>query len=95
MVSMPLIAQLGKNYNKILSTTMQGSELLTLALNRVIEIEHLIGGKITYIECSNEPKLYDFYSSFGFIPFDERTLPNENSNNSEEILVQMLKYFNH
>jgi hypothetical protein len=95
MVSMPLIAQLGKNYNKVLSATMQGSELLALALDRVTEIEHLIGGKTTYIECNNEPKLYDFYSSSGFIPFDERTLSNETSNSNEEILVQMLKYFNH
>lgn len=95
MVSMPLIAQLGKNYNESLALTMPGSELLTLALNRVIEIEHLIGGKTTYIECNNEPKLYDFYSDSGFIPFDERTVPSTSANNNEEVLVQMLKYFNH
>ena len=63
MVSMPLIAQLGKNFNPALPMKMAGSDLLELALERVLEIEHLIGGKTVYIECNNQPKLFDFYSA--------------------------------
>ena len=95
MVSMPLIAQLGKNFNPTLPIKMAGSDLLEMALERVLEIEHLIGGKTVYIECNNQPKLFDFYSATGFIPFDERIRQTDDVNDNDRILVQMLKYFNH
>lgn len=91
MVSMPLIAQLGKNFNSSLPFKMNGTDLLEIALERVSEIEHMIGGKTVYIECNNQPKLFNFYSAAGFFPFDERFIQNS----SDTILIQMLKYFNH
>lgn len=45
MMPIPLIAQLGKNFNPALPFHMTGSDLLHLALKRVFEIERLIGGK--------------------------------------------------
>ena len=95
MVSMPLIAQLGKNFNPLVAIKIPGSDLLEMALERVLEIEHLIGGKTVYIECNNQPKLFDFYSTTGFIPFDERIRETNTSDENDKILVQMLKYFNH
>lgn len=95
MVSMPLIAQLGKNFNPALPIKMAGSDLLEMALERVLEIEHLIGGKTVYIECNNQPKLFDFYSATGFIPFDERIRQTDDVDDNDRVLVQMLKYFNH
>lgn len=95
MVSMPLIAQLGKNFNPELPFSMAGPDLLELASERVMEIEHLIGGKTVYIECNDQPKLFDFYSSAGFFPFDERIRDTENLDEHDRVLVQMLKYFNH
>ena len=95
MVSMPLIAQLGKNFNSALPMKMAGSDLLEMALERVLEIEHLIGGKTVYIECNNQPKLFDFYSATGFIPFDERIRQTDDIDDNDRVLVQMLKYFNH
>ena len=95
MVPMPLIAQLGKNFNDTLPTQMAGADLLEMAMERVLEVEHLVGGKTVYIECNNQPKLFDFYSSTGFFPFDERTRQTDDPNDKDTVLVQMLKYFNH
>ena len=74
---------------------MSGSDLLEMALERVLEVEHLIGGKTVYIECNNQPKLFDFYSATGFIPFDERIRQTDDADDNDRVLVQMLKYFNH
>ena len=95
MISMPLIAQLGKNFNNALPLKMPGTDLLELALERVMEIEHLIGGKTVYIECNNQPKLFDFYSAAGFFQFDTRIRQNDDPNDPNRILIQMLKYFSH
>lgn len=95
MVSMPLIAQLRKNFASTNPISIVGSDLLELAMERVLEIEHLIGGKTVYIECNSQPKLFDFYSSAGFFPFDERIRLTDNVDDNDRILVQMLKYFNH
>lgn len=94
MISMPLIAQLGKNYDSSISSSISGSDLLALALERVLEIEHLIGGKTVYIECNNQPKLFTFYSNFGFFPFNERIRDN-NDVSLDNLLIQMLKYFHY
>ncbi|MGN0372088.1 MAG: N-acetyltransferase [Enterocloster sp.] len=95
MVSMPLIAQLGKNFSPALPFKMAGTDLLEMALERVLEIEHLIGGKTVYIECNNQPKLFDFYSATGFFQFDTRIRQTDDPNDTDNVLVQMLKYFNH
>lgn len=93
MVSMPLIAQLGRNFNPDLPLNIAGADLLSMALQRVLDVEYLIGGKTVYIECSNHPKLFDFYSAFGFLAFDKRNKQSSAAEN--DMLVQMLKYFNH
>ena len=95
MISMPLIAQLGKNFASNIPLNIAGSDLLEMALERVLAIEHLIGGKTVYIECNNHPKLFSFYSSAGFFPFQERIRQPSGENNSNPPLVQMLKYFHH
>lgn len=88
MTPMPLIAQLGKNFNPALPSKIPGSDLLEMALMRVQEIENLIGGKATYIECNNQDKLFEFYSAAGFFPFGRRSQQFNNN-----VLIQMLKYF--
>ena len=95
MVPMPLIAQLGKNFSNTLPAQMSGADLLEMALERVLKVEHLVGGKTVYIECNNQPKLFDFYSSTGFFPFNERTRQTDDANDTNTVLIQMLKYFNH
>ena len=93
MVSMPLIAQLGRNFNPNLPLGIAGVVLLSMALQRVLDVEYLIGGKTVYIECNNQPKLFEFYSASGFIAFDKRN--KQGSIDENDVLVQMLKYFNH
>lgn len=43
VVSMPLIAQLGRNFNPNLPFGIAGADLLSLALPRVLDVEYLIG----------------------------------------------------
>ena len=92
LVSMPLIAQLGRNFAPTLSSTISGKILLEIACEKVKEAQQIIGGKTTYIECASNPKLFDFYSSAQFIQFGQRDRDaNEIAENP--ILVQMLRYF--
>lgn len=93
MVSMPLIAQLSRNFNPDLPFNIAWADLLFMALQRVLDVEYLIGGKTVYIECNNHPKLLDFYSASSFLAFDKRN--KQGSVDENDVLIQMLKYFNH
>lgn len=93
LIPIPLIAQLGKNFSENAKKEfLKGDELLELACNRVQQAEKIIGGKMTYIECASNDKLFDFYSKHGFIKFGTRPKEKEELSESPE-LVQMLKYF--
>lgn len=92
LVSMPLIAQLGRNFSPALSVSISGKELLALACRKVQEAQYIIGGKTVYIECASNPKLYDFYSASQFVQFGQRDRDTDEEAESP-ILVQMLKYF--
>lgn len=93
LVSMPLIAQLGRNFAyKKSNTDFTGADLLELACKRVIYVQKIIGGKMTYIECSSNPKLHEFYSKHDFVAFGEREKENDELTESP-VLVQMLRYF--
>ena len=70
MVAMPLIAQLGKNFSTELPIHISGIGLLEMALKCVQHIEHMLGGKTTYIECDHQQKLFEFYSRAGFLMFN-------------------------
>ena len=91
LVSMPLIAQLGRNFNPALSASIPGQELLSIACSKVQEAQFIIGGKAVYIECASNPKLYDFYSASQFVQFGQRERDTDEIAESP-ILVQMLKY---
>lgn len=92
LVSMPLIAQLGRNFNPSLSASIPGQELLAIACHKVQEAQFIIGGKAVYIECASSPKLFDFYSASQFVQFGQRERDTDEIAESP-ILVQMLKYF--
>lgn len=88
LISMPLIAQLGKNNSSNLTQSITGNRLLKYAYDKVESAQLIIGGKTTYIECPSIAKLYDFYSSNKFVRFNERIITDQQN------LVQMIKYFN-
>lgn len=92
-ISAPLIGQLGKNYANSYNNLISGDELLKLALDKVHEMQRIVGGKLVYLECENKPFLLDFYSSNGFVNFGTRKLDRDETDKlSGESLVQMLKY---
>lgn len=92
LISMPLIAQLGRNFNPALAASIPGKELLAIACHKVREAQFIIGGKTVYIECASNPKLYDFYSASQFVQFGQRKRDTDEVAESP-ILIQMLKYF--
>ena len=93
LVSMPLIAQLGRNfaYEKT-SIEFTGADLLELACKRIIRVQKIIGGKMTYIECASNSKLHEFYTKHDFVAFGEREKENGELTESP-VLIQMLRYF--
>ena len=89
----PLIAQLGKNYSHEYNRLISGDELLSMAIERVKEAQHLIGGKIVYVECEDTPKLLEFYGSNGFVAFNKRMLERDETEVMRgEYLMQLLRY---
>lgn len=91
---MPLIAQLGRNFVYASDKeSIAGSRLLALACGRVMQAQRIIGGKMAYIECGSNDKLYKFYSDNGFKMFGKRERDAGELAESPE-LIQMLKYFN-
>lgn len=92
-LSANLIGQLSKNfyngYNKLIS----GDELLKLTCDKVKDIQGQIGGRMVYLECEDESKLIDFYSSNGFVAFGKRKLDKDELGLMKgKYLIQMLKY---
>ncbi len=61
IISSLLIGQLGKNYSSGNDTLISGDELLGLAIDKVRLIQNESGGRYTYLECEDTPKLISFY----------------------------------
>ncbi len=93
ILSAPLIAQLGKNFNNNYNILITGDELLSLACEKVIKAQIELGGKVVYLECEDKHKLIDFYDSNGFVIFGKRKLDSDEVKLLEgDYLIQMLKY---
>ena len=59
-----LIGQLAKDDKY--KTMMNGSLVLEYSLSVLLSAEHLVGGRVVYIECRDIPKLINFYANNGF-----------------------------
>ena len=91
LVSLPLIGQLGKNYKNEYNKLISGRELLTLACDKIIEAQNILGGKFAFVECEDIEKLKEFYESNGFICFGKRDLDKaEREKNNSGYLLQMM-----
>jgi len=89
----PLIAQLGKNYTNSYRKLISGDELLTIACDKVKEMQKVVGGKFVYLECEDMDFLNSFYKSNGFICFGRRVLDGDETDKFEgQYLNQMLKF---
>lgn len=91
VMSLPLIGQLGKNFNNNYNTLISGDELLKMACKKVKEATEILGGKFVFIECEDNKKLKDFYESNGFVCFGKRIVEkDEKTSNGSNYLLQML-----
>ncbi|MGI5873135.1 MAG: N-acetyltransferase [Bacillota bacterium] len=92
-ISMPLIAQLSKNFSKGYDNLITGDELLFFACEKVREAQQLISGRLVYIECEDKENLLSFYSDNGFVNIGKRELEkSEKTMYSGKYLIQMMKY---
>ncbi len=87
----PLIAQLSKNFYNGYNNLITGDELLKIACDNVNEFQMMTSGKIVYLECEDNEKIIDFYSSNGFVNFGKRELDKDEKIDGT-YLIQMLKY---
>ena len=60
-----LIGQLGKDYN--LRDKISGTTILCHALDDVYKAQNIVGGRIVFLECSDNDKVAGFYRANGFI----------------------------
>ena len=58
-----LIAQFGKNYAIEKSLRIDGKELMRLAFETLSAVQREIGGGVIFLECRDEQKLLEFYTS--------------------------------
>lgn len=56
-----LIAQLGKNFKSGLNKAITGEQLLGLAIEKIKELQCMVGGIVIFLEAENEEKLLHFY----------------------------------
>ena len=95
VISAPLIAQLGKNFDRGNDTLISGSEILQMAIDRIRGIQREIGGKFLYLECEEKEKLLNFYESNNFVSFGKRKLDKDETNLEGIYLIQLLQYWEH
>ena len=61
-----LLGQLGKNFANGYNNLITGDELLSIACERIADIQRVSSGKLVYAECEDTPRLIEFYERNGF-----------------------------
>lgn len=90
-IALPLIGQIGKNYNNNYNKLISGDILLKLACDKIREAQELLGGRFVFLECEDKVKLEEFYESNGFVCFGKRNLEkDERDKNNGNYLLQLL-----
>ena len=93
IMAAPLIGQLGKNYANGYNKLITGDELLNAACQKILRVQHDVGGRFAYLECEDNAKLLSFYEENGFIAFNERPLDRDETDIiNGKYLIQMIKY---
>ena len=91
-IALPLIGQLGKNYNNGYNKLISGDILLKFACDKIKQTQNIIGGRYVFLECEDIDKLKNFYEDNGFECFGKRNLEkDERDKNKGEYLLQMLR----
>lgn len=87
-VSAPLIGQLGKNFSDGNDSLILGSDLLQLAIDKVLSVQKEIGGRFVYLECEDKPELIKFYEKNHFKQFGKRKLDRDETDIDGHYLLQ-------
>lgn len=80
-----LLAQFGRNFSKT-SKSINGNDLMKIALERIEKAVSLTSGKVSFLECEPNKKIVSFYENCGF-----RLLDNIVCSKNENELVQMFR----
>lgn len=88
MASAFLIAQFGKNYGVDNGERISGKELMDIANDILVNIQHQIGGGIIYLDCEDNEKLQQFYVNENFHRFGERFSEEDNQK-----YLQYMRFF--
>lgn len=87
-VPAPLIGQLGKNYTDGNNTLISGDDLLGLAMEKIKQVQHEVGGRFVYLECEDKEPLKEFYERNNFKLFGRRTLDRDETDINGHYLLQ-------
>ena len=87
-----LLGQLGKNFANGYNNLITGDELLSIACERIADIQRVSSGKLVYAECEDTPRLIEFYGRNGFFQFGTRLLDRDETDLKGKYLVQLFKY---
>jgi len=63
-----------------------------MAIDKIKSIQRESGGRYTYLECEDKPKLIQFYERNGFQKFGNRKLDRDEVDLDGQYLVQLMKY---
>jgi hypothetical protein len=74
VASLILIAHLGKNYTNGADELITGQQLLSVAFEKITEIQREIGGRFILVECEDTENLLDFYRANGFKRLQDRQI---------------------
>jgi len=82
-----LIAQLSRNFDPNINSSISGGELLNIAMETIKQARRLIGGTFVFLECENIEKLILFYENNGFYLVNER---NAEDGNNYKVLLRKI-----
>lgn len=84
-----LIAQLEKNYAAPKESRISGRTLLEMAEETILQLRHMAGGGIQFLEREESDFLMKFYTECGYMEFDTRF--SESDAGTSHTLYQMLR----
>lgn len=73
-IALPLIGQIGKNYNKGYNRLISGDLLLKLACDKIKLAQNILGGRFAFLECEDKPQLKEFYEKMDLFVLEKEIL---------------------
>lgn len=67
-----LIAQFGKNFTDNANKKITGHQLMELAIQKIKELQYMLGGTVVFLEAVCNKKIIEFYTKHKFKEFDTR-----------------------